>query len=133
MLIAFHHLSLSVTDVDRSAAWYGALFGFAVTADFEGDGFRRVRMRLDEPGITLTLTGHHDGSGDRFDERRTGMDHVSFQVGSVADVEAVARRCAELGAEHSALKPADRGPNDRAMITLRDPDHIQLEVACFPD
>lgn len=120
----YHHVSLSVTDLARSVAWYRQVLGLEVDAEIEGSGFRRVRLRSPDGTVTLSLTRHDGGAGEPFDERRTGMDHVAFRVGTVVDVEALERRFEELGVVHSEIK----GSAGKAMVTLRDPDNIQLEV-----
>jgi glyoxylase I family protein len=125
-LSGFSHLSLTVTDLDRSTAWYLEMLGFAVDASVEGDTFRRNRLRHPDAGITVTLTAHHAGSGDAFDERRTGMDHVSFAVPTIDDLQRLKARFEENGVEHSEVKPIANGAG--GMITFRDPDNIQLEL-----
>jgi glyoxylase I family protein len=124
-VLGYHHLSLSVTDLGKSAEWYQQVLGLEVAAEIEGDGFRRTRLRAPGSGVTLTLTSHAEERGDRFSERRAGMDHVAFKVGGVADVEALKGRFEELGVVHSEVKSTTTGT---AMITLRDPDNIQIEV-----
>ncbi len=125
-LSGFSHLSLSVTDLDRSTEWYRDMLGFAVDSHVEGKTFRRNRMRHPDAGITVTLTAHEDGSADAFDERRTGMDHVSFSVPTIRDLHALKERLEAKGVDHSEVKPTASGAG--GMITLRDPDNIQLEL-----
>jgi glyoxylase I family protein len=120
----YHHLSLSVTDLGRSVDWYRSALGLAVDAEIEGAGFRRTRLRSGG-GLTLTLTAHDQQSADPFSERRAGMDHVAFRVGGLEDVRKLKRRFEELGVDHSEVKESASGG---AMITLRDPDNIQIEV-----
>lgn len=127
--LGFHHLSLSVTDLARSTAWYGEVLGLGVVAEIEGAGFRRVRLRPPGEGLTLTLTCHEARSGPSFDECHPGMDHVAFAVSGVAAVEAFRERFEELAVAHSEIKVSDNGI---AMITFRDPDGIQLEVMGGP-
>jgi glyoxylase I family protein len=127
-LTAYHHLSLSVTDLAASTAWYTEVLGLEVVAEFDSAGFRRARLRPPGGGLTLTLTQHDAGSGDRFDERRTGLDHVAFQASGDDAVEALAARFAELGVESSGVQPLGEGRRDGARIFFRDPDNIQLEV-----
>lgn len=124
-VLAFHHVSLSVTDLDGSADWYQRVLGLQITAQVEGAGFRRTRMRSEGGGVTLTLTCHDRSSGERFDERRSGMDHVSFRLApdDLADWKA---RLEHLDVDHSDVKPFPGG--ESSMITLRDPDNIQLEL-----
>ena len=124
-VIGYHHLSLSVSDLDKSTEWYQQVLGLDVAAQIEGEGFRRTRLRAPGSGLTLTLTRHEQQSGETFDERRPGMDHVALQVSSADEVKALKDRFAELGVNHSEVKATSGGT---AMITLRDPDNIQVEV-----
>ena len=121
----YHHVSLSVSDLAKSAEWYRQALGFEIDAEIDGNGFRRTRLRAPGSGLTLTLTAHEQQSGEAFDERRAGVDHIAFDVGSAEAVQELKGRFGELGAVHSDVKQAASG---NAMITLRDPDNIQLEV-----
>lgn len=121
----YHHVSLSVSDLGKSAEWYRETLGFEIDAEIEGNGFRRTRLRAPGSGLTLTLTAHEQQSGEPFDERRAGVDHIAFNVGSAEAVQELEGRFEELGVVHSEVKQAASGS---AMITLRDPDNIQLEV-----
>jgi catechol 2,3-dioxygenase-like lactoylglutathione lyase family enzyme len=125
-LAGYSHLSLSVTDLERSTEWYCQVLGFEVVANIEGDGFRRTRLRQPDAGITLTLTAHDAGSGDAFDERRTGMDHVSFVVRSVDDIHGFKQCFQDLGVEHSDVKPSAR--RARGIKTKPHPQKKQHEV-----
>ena len=125
-LAGYSHLSLTVTDLDKSTHWYREILGFSLDSEVQGDGFRRNRLRHPDAGITLTLTAHDGGAGDRFDERRTGMDHVSFAVPSMEDLLGFQERFAEQGVDHSDIKPTASGAG--GIITFRDPDNVQLEV-----
>ncbi len=129
-LVGFSHLSLSVTDLDRSAEWYREVLGFVIDSRVEGDGFLRNRLRHPDAGITLTLTAHEAGDGGPFDERRTGMDHVSFAVPTIEDLHNVKADFEARGIEHSEVKPTASGAG--GMITFRDPDNIQLELFAPP-
>jgi glyoxylase I family protein len=124
-VLGYHHLSLSVSDLAKSTEWYQQVLGLDVAAEIEGDGFRRTRLRDAASGVTLTLTRHDQQSGETFSERRPGMDHVAIQVGSAEEVQSLKSRFEELGVTHSEVKASSRGT---AMITLRDPDNIQIEV-----
>lgn len=125
-IAGFSHLSFSVTDLERSTAWYCEMLEFVVDAEVEGDGFRRNRLRHPDAGITVTLTAHENGSADAFDERRTGLDHVSFAVPAIADLHRIKEKFIDRGVDHSEVKPTASGAG--GMITFRDPDNIQLEL-----
>jgi glyoxylase I family protein len=127
-MTGYHHLSFTVTDLDRSVAWYQDVLGFRIDSEVERPDFRRIRLRHADGPVTVTLTRHDEGSGDRFDERRTGLDHVAFAVPTLADVEAFKHRFEERGVEHSEIRAVPGERTDGGVITLRDPDNIQLEV-----
>lgn len=119
-----HHLSLGVTDLDRSVQWYRDVLDLNLEAQFDTDTFARARFRNHSGSIILTLTCHHDRLTDSFDERRPGMDHVAFEV-DAEDFERMAARFDSLDVVHSEVKEPFPGAR---LITLRDPDNIQLEV-----
>lgn len=125
-LAGFSHLSLSITDLERSSQWYCNLLGFTVEGRVEGAGFLRHRLHHPDAGITLTLTAHEGAEGGPFDERRTGMDHASFVVPSIEELHRMKERFVEEGVDHSEVKPTASGAG--GMITFRDPDNIQLEL-----
>jgi catechol 2,3-dioxygenase-like lactoylglutathione lyase family enzyme len=120
-----HHLRLTVTDVERARAFYTGVMGFDVAVELP-------------PGVLLTngqfMLGlgpsPDSGSsipGDRFDENRVGLDHLSFSVDAMHDLEAAVRILDEHGIEHGEIK--DLGPDfGIAILAFRDPDNIQLEL-----
>lgn len=68
-----------------------------------------------------------DGSGDRFDENRVGLDHLSFAVNSRQDLDEAIRILDEHGVSHGEIK--DLGPDlGIYILAFRDPDNIQLEL-----
>ena len=128
-IVDYHHVSLTVTDRERSTRWYCDVLGFEVQDDtIEGHWFRRTRLQHGsgtDGRIILTLTQHDDGSGDRFSAVRTGLDHLSLRVRNRRDLDELVGRMDELGVPHSEVKSMGEG---NAMVTVRDPDNIQLEV-----
>ncbi len=127
-ITGFSHVSFTVSDRGRSAAWYQDVLGFAHHSDVEGSTFRRIRLRHPDGGLVVTLTGHERGSGDSFSELRTGLDHVAFAVAD-GEIESWKRRFEQRGVEHSEIRGSGNGGG---IIALRDPDNIQLEVFAAP-
>ena len=124
-IAGYHHLSVTVTDIERSTAWYTEVLGFTKARDFERDGFRKVLLVHPSSGTVFGFTDHRDrGSGDAFSEFRTGMDHVAFAVADRAELQAWKARFEELSIDHSEITPSAVGE----LIAFRDPDNVQLEV-----
>ena len=83
-----HHFRLTVTDVDRAVAFYTGVLGFEKLMDLNPGAF------LSNGKVGLGIGPHpypeRAIKGDRFDENRVGLDHMSFEVPSrVALDEAV--------------------------------------------
>jgi glyoxylase I family protein len=120
----YHHLNLTVPDLERSTAWYTSVLGFQQAMELQGEGWRKVLLMQPQSRLVLGLTAHDTGSHERFDETRTGMDHVAFQVPNQAELDAWKARFEEFGVIHSPVKESAMG----WLIVFRDPDNIQLEV-----
>lgn len=120
-----HHLTLTVTDVQRSVEFYTSFLGFQLVMEL---GPRRL---LSNGSVILALTPPPDPAqapqGDRFSENRVGLDHVSLNVARRADLETAVRLFAEQGVAHGEIKDlgADLG---LYVLAFRDPDNIQLEL-----
>ncbi len=124
-LSGYHHLSLTVTDLDKSTTWWTEVLGFEVFTRFERDGMTKVVMRHPSCGAYFSLTGHGERTpSERFSEFRTGMDHLAFSVTDRAELEAWKARFEEHGVEHSEIKASVVGD----LIAFRDPDNIAFEV-----
>ena len=120
------HLSLSVTDLDRSLAFYRDTLGLPVfVPPFDGEVFDGREALLLVGGMALNLQAHERTSGDGFDPTRTGLDHLAFSVPTTDDLQSWAQHLTSRGVAHSGIKPV---PGYGVMIELRDPDGIQLEL-----
>ena len=121
---AVHHMALTVSDVARSQAFYTDLLGFEHLADFG------PRALLSNGSLVLALTPPPDPvqaiAGDRFNENRIGLDHVSFSVGSKADLEAAVALLDEYNVPHGEIN--DLAPFQIYVLAFRDPDNIQVEL-----
>jgi glyoxylase I family protein len=132
-----HHLRLTVTDLERSRAFYTELLGFQIAMDAplpEGDPHHQLTTDILQDGIVMAngdlLIGLRPVAGgrsdDRFDPFRCGLDHLSFSVPSKADLEAAARTFDERGVEHSEI--TDLPPFGIAVLPFKDPDGLALEL-----
>lgn len=126
------HVRLTVTDIDRSRAFYDEVFGLPVAFEVPPDADEATRQEL---AFLYGGVIYHLGTGllglrpvapgeDCFDEDRVGLDHLSFAVADRRALEAAAEHLDSLGVPHGAIK--DLGGS--AVLELRDPDNIALEL-----
>jgi glyoxylase I family protein len=66
-------------------------------------------------------------TGDRFDENRIGLDHVSLAVAGRADLERAITLLDEQGVSHGEIKDLGRELG-MYVLAFRDPDNIQIEL-----
>jgi glyoxylase I family protein len=118
-----HHTALTVSDADASASWYSDLLGMMVVLSGDDDSVRFRVLAHPESGCVIGVREYSDSAGDRFDEFRTGLDHLAFAVASRAELEAWER---ELQARNVAYSPIAETPIG-SVVVFRDPDNIQLE------
>jgi len=117
-------LAFTVTDVDRSAAWYSELLGMVQVIGDDTDDVRYRVLAHPDSGMVIGLRQYPvAGSGDAFDEMRTGMDHVAIGVESADEITEWAAKLDELGITHAPPTETPIG----TVIVFRDPDNIQLE------
>lgn len=121
-LAGVHHTSLTVTNLERSVAWYENVLGMQVIIDMPGDSPRKVLLH--PSGFVIGLVQHQSTSPiDSFDPFRVGLDHIGLAVGSQDDLIAWQARLDEHGVEHGPLEDV---PYAWA-ITAQDPDGTQIE------
>ena len=118
-----HHMALTVTDADQSAAWYSDLLGMQVVLA-GGDESVTYRVLADpDSGWVLGVRQYSAHPPGRFDKFRAGLDHFAFSVSSRAELEQWER---ELTTRGIAFTPITETPIG-TVIVFRDPDNIQLE------
>jgi catechol 2,3-dioxygenase-like lactoylglutathione lyase family enzyme len=117
-----NHISLTVSDVERAQQFYSDLLGFRLLTMFG------PRALLHNGSVLLGLgpAPEHVIAGDRFDENRIGLDHVSFNVASMADMEAAASLLDAQGVSRGEINRLEAF--GIAVMAFRDPDNIQVEI-----
>lgn len=129
----FAHLRLTVTDIERSRAFYDALFGWEVAFEVPPDADDATAQALGflYGGIIYSFAGGLLGlrpvapGTDTFSEDRVGLDHLSLSVGSTADLDAAIATLDSLGAAHGEVKNLGAV----SILEFRDPDGIALELS----
>jgi glyoxylase I family protein len=123
---AVNHLALTVTDLRRAREFYTGLLGFQTGMELSPS-----RVLIGNGSAVLALSTAPDPSraprGDRFDENRVGLDHLSFSVGGRADLERAARLFDERGVSHGEIEDLG-GAMRMYTMAFRDPDNTQLEL-----
>jgi catechol 2,3-dioxygenase-like lactoylglutathione lyase family enzyme len=131
-ITGIHHFSPTVSDVEASASWYEQVFSMVrlpmIFAHHEREDTGYAVLLVD-PVSGLVIGLHHSeaNAGDPFDEARTGLDHVGFQVPSRANLDAWVSKLDALGIAHSGIRDIP-GPMPFSTLVFRDPDNIQLEL-----
>ena len=120
-----HHVSITVTDIERSVPWYMEVLGLEKLMEERhphDDGYAVVLGQPDW-SMCVGLHTHPTNGGETFAEARTGLDHVGFLVSSRAELDAWQNRLNELGVDQSPITDRD----GYAVLVFRDPDNVQLE------
>jgi catechol 2,3-dioxygenase-like lactoylglutathione lyase family enzyme len=125
---AVHHMTLTVSDVERARSFYTGLLGFQNVVDLG------PRALLSNGSIILAIGPAPDAQraivGDRFDENRIGLDHVSFSVANRTELERAITVLDEEGVSHGEIK--DLGQDfGMYVLAFRDPDNIQVELTAL--
>lgn len=121
---AFHHVALSVRNCDHSARWYSTVLGMEEMFREDGESRRACVMRFAPGGYSIGLVEHRPADGDEFDPRRTGLDHLAFNVTSRTHLDHWADRLDRHQVEHSGVIEIPPG----AIVNFNDPDGIGLAL-----
>ncbi|MCG3212685.1 MAG: hypothetical protein FOGNACKC_06377 [Anaerolineae bacterium] len=123
---AVHHLTLTVTNLKRSLDFYTEVLGFQVAMELGP-----TRSILSNGSAMVALGTAPDPeraiSGDRFDENRVGLDHLSFSLGSRKELDQAVSLFDEKGIPHGEIKDLGEALG-LCVLAFRDPDNIQLEL-----
>ena len=119
------HVDLSVTDLESSVAWYSGLLGMVHLFGGRNDerGYDVTYLMEPASGVIIGLEQHDANPGAPFDERRVGLDHLSFSVADRETLDGWLDKLDALDIPHSGITEEDLWD----VLVLRDPDNIQLE------
>ena len=122
------HVALTVSDLAVSVPWYRRLIDADPVLDEDTGPFHHTVFVVG--GALLGLHGFPGGvaEGDRFEERRPGLDHVAFQCTDRSELQHWQRRLDDLGIKHGGIVDAPYGSG----LSFRDPDNIALEFFAPP-
>jgi glyoxylase I family protein len=127
-LLTIAHVSLTVSDLDRSIPWYERVFDAKLVLDDGSGPFRRAVLVV--AGRALVGLQEFPDPADNlaFNERRVGLDHLAFACSSRGELEAWKARLDELDVVNGGVVDAGYG----SVLSFRDPDNIALEFFALP-
>jgi len=124
---AITHVAVTVSDIDKSRAWYEALIGAKPVMDEDTGPFHHVVWM-----VNGTLLGIHQHAGKKVSkpasEYDAGLDHIAFACANRAELEAWEKKLNELGVKNGGIVDAPYGSG----LSFRDPDNIPLEFFAPP-
>ena len=117
-------MAITVSDLAESKEWYGRVLGWSPMLDGDDAGVV-FSVGVLPGGVLIGLRQYADGSGDRFDHRRTGLDHLAIEVGSADELPEWERRFAEQQVTYDRAQQTPFGH----VLNFKDPDGIALEFS----
>ena len=127
---AYAHVRITVTDIERSRAFYDAVLGLPVAFEVPADADEATRDQLSFlfGGVIYRLGdglfGLRPVGRDSFSQDRTGLDHLSFAVADRAALDEAVVVLDENRVAHGEIKDIGAG----YILEFRDPDNIALEL-----
>ena len=127
-------MRLTVTDVARSREFYTSLLSFAIAV--EAPASEDPKSDPSYPvlwGGCVMVRGNLllglrpvAPAEDSFDPNRVGLDHLSFSVGTRAELDEAVVLFDARGVTHGEI--ADLAGFGISVLPFRDPDGVQLEL-----
>jgi glyoxylase I family protein len=124
----FRHIGLTVTDLDRSVAWYREVLDFQELFSETSSERSAAILRVPDTPAIVGLVQFSRGGGQPFAAQQTGLDHLCFSVADRSDLLGWAERLDQHGVAPSGVLEMATGP----IINFKDPDGIALAIAPPP-
>ncbi len=123
-LLGFHHVGITIRDLDVSVDWYGEVLGFRELFREEAPERRACVMTFPDGNYGVGLVQYPMVPFEPFDPTHSGLDHVAFTVGTVGEMETWVDRFSTAGVTHSGVVEIPSG----AILNFKDPDGVALAL-----
>ena len=118
-----NHIIMTVSNTERSCAFYGDLLGFQITV-IEEDPDKSFFFACG--GVQFFFfPSRQPIPNDRFSGFRIGLDHLSFTAPNQEALHELANRLIKEGVDTRGVEQFVHAGN--WYVAFRDPDNIQLE------
>lgn len=118
------HISFSARNKDECAEWFTRVLGFEPLDAAPGDGWEAILLIHPPTATIIEFQQHEANAGERFDPRRTGLDHVGFKVDTRESLLEWQDHFEQLGVDYTPIADKEYG----SVLTFRDPDGRQFEM-----
>lgn len=123
------HLVLAVRDIQKSVAFYTEVLGLEVS-DWISDQMCFLRAGEDHHDLALSqIPRDSPDINDLPRYSRPGMEHFSYLVDSVEDMEHAVTLLRERGVE-IVRGIGKHGPGENCFLVFKDPDGNNVELYC---
>ncbi|MDP1760278.1 MAG: VOC family protein [Candidatus Woesebacteria bacterium] len=123
----YFHTAISVNDLEKSQAFYEAVFNLKFRSEGERPDLKTKFVNLeDENGNTIELLAHENPlplEEDLMDFRKVGIKHFAFVVDNL---EEAVNKALSFGAK--ILWPIQEGVTVKKLAFIADPNGIPVEL-----
>jgi catechol 2,3-dioxygenase-like lactoylglutathione lyase family enzyme len=122
--LGLDHITITISDLAQSRAFYADLLGFVVTDVPEVPPNGAFFLMAGNTSIWF-VPSPKPIVGDRFSEFRIGLDHLSFTAPGEDALQQLADKLTAAGVDTKGVEVF--APTGNKYVAFRDPDNIQLE------
>ena len=123
------HLVLAVRDIHKSVEFYTEVLGLEVS-DWIGDQMCFMRAGTDHHDLALAQIPKDSPDLDDLPRySRPGMEHFSYLVDGIEDMELAATMLQARGVE-IVRGIGKHGPGENCFLVFKDPDGNNVEIYC---
>jgi catechol-2,3-dioxygenase len=124
------HLVLNVRDIQSSVKFYTEIVGLQVS-DWISDQMVFLRCGSDHHDLALAQIppDQKEAAGNTYRPWRPGVEHFSYELASLEEVEQMGRFLQEKGVE-IVRGIGKHGPGENVFLVFKDPDGNFVEFYC---